>query len=264
MPILRDPEPYPECDILFTESTYGDRNHAPASDMSEALAVEIDRIVKTKGKVIIPAFSVGRTQNILYYLRVLRHQNRIPSIPVFVDSPLSTRASRVDEETLALLQGNDSPLAFSDLEYVASVDDSKALNKMEGPAIILSASGMCESGRILHHLKSTIEDKRNTILLVGFMARNTLGRRLVDREGSVRIFGKTYDRRARISRMNGFSAHGDRNDLIASADHLKGRLKTIYLIHGEPRQTNALKEALLEAGHTDIRCAKFGATEKLI
>ena len=272
MPILRDPEPYPECDILFTESTYGDRVHAPASDMAEALAVEIDRIIKSKGKVVIPAFSVGRTQNILYYLRLLRHEGRIPSIPIFVDSPLSTKASRVygehpecfDEETLALLEGHDSPLAFDDLEYVASVDESKALNRMEGPAVILSASGMCESGRILHHFKSTIEDERNTILLVGFMARNTLGRRLVEREKNVRIFGKEYDIHARVSRMNGFSAHGDQKDLVDSVAHLKGRVKTIFLVHGEPRQSRALKEALEAAGHVDVRCARYGATDRLV
>lgn len=272
MPILRDPTPYPPCDILFTESTYGDRSHRAASRMGEDIAVEIDRIVETKGKVIIPAFSVGRTQNILYDLRVLRRKGRIPSIPIFVDSPLSTKASRVygehpecfDEKTLSLLQGQDSPLAFAELDYVASVDESKALNRMEGPAVILSASGMCESGRILHHLKSTVEDERNTILLVGFMARHTLGRRLVEREKDIRIFGKTYELKARVARMNGFSAHADREDLLRSVEHLKGTLKTIYLVHGEPRQSNALAESLRAEGHSDVRLAKYGATDELI
>ncbi len=195
MPILRDPEPYPECDWLLTESTYGGRIHDPTGDMPGQLEKVVREVIDSAGRLIIPAFSVGRTQNIVYYLHELVTAGRLPRLPVFIDSPLSLRATRVymdhpecfDEDTTSFLADPDGR-RFDYIRYTESVEESKAINEAKGPMIVISASGMCESGRILHHLKHGIEDERNTVLIVGWMGEHTLGRRLKEKANCIHGF----------------------------------------------------------------------------
>jgi metallo-beta-lactamase family protein len=265
MPILRDPEPYPECDVLLTESTYGDRVHEPVADMQGRLEMVVKETIERGGRLVIPAFSVGRTQNILYHLNALQLEGRLPEIPVFVDSPLSAKASKVyrdhpecfDEETLDILERGANPLDFPGLRYIESVEESKALNDFRDPCVILSASGMCEAGRILHHLIHSVERPEDAVLVVGWMAHNTLGRRLVEGENRLRIYGRTYERRCRVLRMNGFSAHADRVGLLRSVRPLKDKVQTVILVHGERRQSEPLKEALIDEGFDDVRIAEL-------
>ena len=271
MPILRNPTPYPECDVVFTESTYGNRVHEPPSDMETRLAELVHDAVRRRSKLLIPAFAVGRTQNILYFLHKLRLNGTIPYVEVYVDSPLAHRATRVyaehpecfDEATLDFLRAQTNPFRFEGLRFVQSVEESKALNEHPGPCVIFSASGMCESGRVLHHLKHTVEEERHTILIVGWMAPHTLGRRLVEGARRVKIFRDEYDVRSRVVKLNGFSAHADREDLVASLAHLKGRAVPVYLIHGERKQSEPLRERLLEEGHPDVRIAELFSEARL-
>jgi len=255
LPILRDPAPLGRADYLFMESTYGDRVHAPIQAMDDQLAEIIGDTVKKKGKVIIPAFAVGRTQEIVYALHKLYLAGRIPDLPIFVDSPLAVNITEVfkmhpecyDEETRRFVEDNGPVFTFSTLRYVESRDDSIKLNSVKEPCIIISASGMCESGRILHHLKNNVSDERNTILIVGFQAQHTLGRRLVERRPRVKILGVERDLYARVVVMNGFSAHGDKNDLEAYARGAKGA-RRVFLVHGEPAQQAPLAELLRRDG----------------
>jgi metallo-beta-lactamase family protein len=255
LPILRDPAPIDRADYLFMESTYGDRVHAPIKAMEDQLADIVNDTVKKRGKVIIPAFAVGRTQEIVYSLHKLHIAGRIPPLPIFVDSPLAVNVTDVfkihpecyDEETRAFVENNGPVFTFKGLRYIEDKNDSIALNNIKEPCIIVSASGMAESGRILHHLKNNVSDDKNTILVVGFMAQHTLGRRLVERRPKVRILGVERDLYARVVVMNGFSAHGDKNDLMAYAASAKGA-RRVFLIHGEPDQQLPLIDALKQQG----------------
>jgi metallo-beta-lactamase family protein len=237
------------------ESTYGDRVHAPIHAMEDQLAQVITDTVAKQGKVIIPAFAVGRTQEIIYSLHKLHIAKRIPEVPIFVDSPLAVNITTVfkmhsecyDEETRKFVDENGPVFTFSSLKYIEDRAESIKLNSLSGPAIIVSASGMCESGRILHHLKNNVESEHNTILIVGFQAQHTLGRRLVERRPRVRILGVERDVFARVVVMNGFSAHGDRNDLVSYAHGAKGA-RRVFLIHGEPAQQDPLVELLRKDG----------------
>ncbi len=255
LPILRDPAPLDRADYLFMESTYGDRVHAPITAMEDQLAEVVQTTVQKRGKVIVPAFAVGRTQEIVYALHKLYLQKRIPDLPIFVDSPLAVNVTSVfkahpecyDAETRAFVEENGPPFTFSTLRYIENKDDSIKLNGIKEPCIIISASGMCESGRVLHHLKNNVSDERNTILIVGFQAQHTLGRRLVERRPKVRILGVERDLYARVVVMNGFSAHGDKNDLEAYARGARGS-RRVFLIHGEPEQQAPLMELLKKDG----------------
>lgn len=255
LPILRDPAPLDRADYLFMESTYGDRVHAPIADMEDQLAEVVQSTVAKKGKVIVPAFAVGRTQEIIYALHKLFLAGRIPDVPVFVDSPLAVNVTTVfrahpecyDAETRAFVEANGPAFTFSTLRYIENKDDSIKLNGLREPAIIVSASGMCESGRILHHLKNNVDDERNTILIVGFMAQHTLGRRLVERRPRVKILGVERDLYARVVVMNGFSAHADKNDLVAYAGGARGA-RRVFLVHGEPEQQAPLIDVLKKQG----------------
>jgi metallo-beta-lactamase family protein len=258
-PILRDPVIPRGVNILITESTYGDRLHGPQGENRERLRAVVNRAYKRGGKVIIPAFSVGRTQNIIYALHQLLERNEIPRLPVFVDSPLSVSATEVfllhpecyDQETRQFLLDTDSrnPFSFPGIRYVREVEESKKINTLPGPAIIISASGMCESGRILHHLKNNIENPRNTVAIVGWQAPYTLGRRLVEKQERVKIFGEEYVRRADIEIINGFSAHADRNELLDWFRQVQNPdLEHVFVVHGEGQAPLALAEAILERG----------------
>ena len=255
LPILRDPAALDRADYLFMESTYGDRVHAPIHEMDDQLAQVVNDTVKRRGKVIIPAFAVGRTQEIVYSLHKLFLAGRIPDLPIFVDSPLAVNVTDVfkrhaecyDAETRKFVEDNGPVFTFSTLRYIEDRNDSIALNSIKEPCIIVSASGMCESGRILHHLKNNVSDDRNTILVVGFMAQHTLGRRLVERRPRVKILGVERDLYAHVVIMNGFSAHADQHDLVAYAAGAKGA-RRVFLIHGEPSQQAPLIELLRKGG----------------
>lgn len=258
-PILRDPQPVKDVDYFITESTYGDRLHDPIEMTDQALRKVIVDTYQRGGKVIIPAFSVGRTQDLVYALHRLTEAKRIPDLPIFVDSPLSVNVTEVfrlhpecyDEETQEFLAAGKrrDPFGFHRLTYVRAVEKSKDLNFLREPAIIISASGMCEAGRILHHLKNNIEDPRNTVLIVGWQAPHTLGRRLVERRPVVKIFGEEYNLKARVETINGFSAHADRNDLLNYVQQIGlDSLRTAFVVHGEESSSLALADGLQEQG----------------
>ncbi len=273
MPLLRDPQPLRDLDALIMESTYGDRLHCPAGDVEEELASTIREVAASGGRIIIPAFAVGRTQAIVYELHKLFDQNRIPDIPVFVDSPLAANATEVfrlhpecfDRQTYRIfLQDNRDPFGFDRLTYVRTVEESKKLNNLKYPHIVISASGMAEGGRVLHHLRNSIDDHRNLILLVGYAARETLARRLMDGEKIVRIFGEEYPVRCKVKVMDAFSAHADRRELL---DYLAfnppERLKRIFLVHGEPDQALPLRDALRSKGYAEVLVPEPGAVFSL-
>ncbi len=263
MPILRDPSPIHDVDYLIIESTYGNRQHESPAEAQAALRRVVAETYRRGGKVIIPAFSVGRTQEIVYTLHRLIETRQIPELPIFVDSPLSVNVTEVfrlhpecyDEETarFILSDRHPDPFGFKRLRYIRDVEDSKELHFLREPAIIISASGMCEAGRILHHLKNNIEDSRNTILIVGWQAPDTLGRKLVEHWEKVRIFGEEYQVKAEVEVINGYSAHADRGELLDYVRPLhSGRLKQVFVVHGEEEASLALADGLRELGVPDV------------
>jgi metallo-beta-lactamase family protein len=270
MPILRDPELIDDADVLITESTYGDRLHKPIGAMEEELGDVLERTYKRGGKVIIPSFALERAQEILYAIRALRKQGRMPPMPIYVDSPLTVKITDIfklhpecyDAETRALIQGKDSPFDFETLSYVTDTEESKARDMSNEPAIIISASGMCEGGRVVHHLKATIEDKKNTVCIVGFQAQHTLGRRIVERRQRVRIYGVERDLRAEVVVLNGFSAHADQKDLVEYAQGLgaRGALRHVALVHGEPKAQESLREKLHSVGIENVQSPAPGTS----
>lgn len=260
MPLLRDPilPGGHGVDVLMMECTYGDRPHDNIQKAFEEFESIIIKTIQRGGKVIIPAFSVGRTQMLVYYLNVMIKNGNIPSIPVFVDSPLAVSASDIyrrhpecfDSETWEFISEHRSPvLDFDSLTYTRSVDESKALNDRKDPMIIISASGMVEAGRILHHVKNNIHDERNTILIVSWQAPHTLGRRLADREREVKIFGESYYRRAQVETINGLSAHAGLNLLVEYASSVAGEAQKIILVHGEEPAAAKLQAKLKDVSN---------------
>jgi len=270
LPILRDPQPIPQTDVLITETTYGNRLHAALQTIEEDLAVIVNEVAEKGGKLIIPAFALERTQELLYHLHILKTKNKIPSIPMYVDSPLAGNVTEVfrshmecfDKKTAeTFLKHGDNPFGFGELQYTRSAEDSKALNEKPGPMIIISASGMCEHGRVLHHLKNNVEDPSSTVLIVGYQAAHTLGRKLVEGEKEVRIFGDTYKVNSNVYVMDAFSGHADRSDLLDYISKVEG-LKQLYLVHGETVQREAFKKALVDNGYgeNDIFMPELGQT----
>jgi metallo-beta-lactamase family protein len=270
-PILRDPAPVPECDTLLCESTYGGKAHPPTGLLAETLGEVVRRTADRGGKLLVPAFSLGRTQTLVYFLHQLVRSGRLAPLPVFVDSPLAAAATEVfrlhpecfDEETALLLE--DDPDLFGEklVRYVTSVEESKQLNGRRGPCVIIAASGMCESGRILHHLKHNVEDARNTVLIVGFQAPDTLGRRLVEKRPEVRIFDRPYQCNAEVVVMNGFSSHADQNELLEDLRPLAGKTRQVCLVHGEPGPAESLRQALLGRGFAEVIVPQRGQTVAL-
>ena len=255
MPIIRDPVPPTEADVLITESTYGDRLHDKEDDVKSRLADVIQRTRARGGKVLIPAFSLGRTQTVVYHLHQLFHERGL-SLPIFVDSPLSANVTDVfrrhaecyDPETLAFLEKDQDPFGFERLTYVRELEESKALNDLLIPCIIISASGMMESGRVLHHLKHIAPDRRNSILVVGFMAENTLGRRVEQGVDTIKLFGEEFPLRAEVSTISGLSGHADRDELLDFLGHLRKPPAHTFVVHGEEAQALAFAEHLREKG----------------
>lgn len=260
LPILRDPQPLPPTDFLMIESTYGNRFHESILNAGKHLEETINKTAERGGKIIIPAFSVERTQEVVYHLNILWQKKLIPDLPIYVDSPLSGHVTEVfmnhpecfDKATNdEFIKNRKNPFGFGKLQYTHTVDESRALNNLQGPAIIISASGMCENGRILHHLKNNIEDPKNTIMLVGYMAKGTLGRKILEKQEIVNIFGEPHHVRADVVVMDAFSGHADRSDLLAYISKVEG-LKKIFLVHGEEDQSEPFKQFLKESGFADV------------
>ena len=258
LPILRDPQVVENVDFLVMESTYGDRLHETLDQAKESLRKAAQTTRERGGKLLIPCFAVGRTQEIVYRLHQLWEENTLAPMDMCVDSPLAVNVTEVfrlhpecfDAEILDLMlrEHNRDPFGFGRLRYIRSVEESKGLNDRRQPAIIISASGMCESGRILHHLKNNIEDPRSMVLFVGFQAENTLGRKLVDGQDAVTIFGEPFRVRAEVRRADGYSAHADQAELVSWANRIreKSALKRVYLVHGEEASCVALAKVLSE------------------
>lgn len=273
LPILRDPVLPEDVDYLVMECTYGDTSHDPPEKAYEDLKAVIRRTVERGGKAIIPAFAVGRTQTLVYYLHQMIEALEIPRIPVFVDSPLAVSVTEIfqkhpecfDQETREFMSNDPDgqALGFDLLTYTHSVEESKAINDKRGPLVIISASGMAETGRILHHLRNNIEDSRNTILITSWMAPYTLGRRLVEGERLVRIFGEEFPVRAEVAAINGLSAHAGQDFLLTYAAAVRGRARGIFLVHGEPRAAAVFQQKLAEAGFAQVWYPKLGESFEL-
>jgi metallo-beta-lactamase family protein len=243
------------------ESTYGDKPHRDPDAAYQEFREVVKRTIDRNGKIIIPSFAVGRTQELVYFLNEMVNEEFIRHIPVFVDSPLAVNATEIfekhpecfDKETHDFIREHRHPaLEFKGLTYIHSVDESKALNERHDPMIIISASGMAEAGRILHHLRNNIEDPRNTILIVGWQAPYTLGRRLAEREKHVKIFGEAFTRRADVETIGGLSAHAGQNMLVEYALTVKERVKKVFLVHGEEKGALPLREKLAEQGLSHV------------
>jgi len=251
LPILRDPVVPKDIDYLILESTYGGRLHSPIDEAKSKLKEVVNRTAARRGKILIPSFTLERAQELIYFLNELLKEKAIPALPIYVDSPLAVGITEVfkshqdymDKETLQSINRGNNPFEFLNLKFIRGQQESKALNNDRRPMIIIAGSGMCESGRILHHLKNNIEDSRSTILVVGYMARNTLGKRIVDKIPFVRIFGVEYELNAEVVVINSFSGHADKKELVDFASGCLP-LKRIFLVHGDERETAALKDEL--------------------
>lgn len=272
IPIIRDPAPPTQgCDVLIMESTYGHRSHPPYPDSERELERIVNETYRRGGCLLIPAFAVGRTQQLVYALHKLYLNRDIPDLPIFVDSPLATRVTDIfrlhpesyDREIREfILKGNhDNPFGFDTLRYTQSVGESKELNFLREPAIIISASGMMEGGRILHHLRNRVGDPRNTILVTGWQAPNTLGRKIVEGEEAIKIFGEEFALKARVEVLTGFSGHADREGLLAWAGAMERKPAVTFLVHGEAEATAPLGAALNEQlGFTRVEIPEMRQT----
>jgi metallo-beta-lactamase family protein len=255
-PLLNDPTPLPHADILIMESTYGDRVHKPDGDTNGELRDLINTTAQRGGKIIVPAFAVGRTQELVWRIQQLSRAGEIPAdLPIIIDSPLAidvtgvyrTHAGLFDAETRQFIENHNGErdlFGFGRLRYTRSVEKSKELNHLPGPAVIISASGMAEAGRILHHLRNNVEDRRNTVIIVGWTAPHTLGRRLAEGQQTVNIFGQPHRVRAQIATLNGLSAHADRNELLAWAGQFRQPPAHTFLVHGDEAPALALAQSL--------------------
>ncbi|HEX3160928.1 MAG TPA: MBL fold metallo-hydrolase, partial [Gemmatimonadaceae bacterium] len=267
--IIRDPVPPEDADVVIMESTYGNRDHESVDGAREHLARVVRETAQRGGKVLIPAFAVGRTQELVYDLHELAHAGQIPAIPIYIDSPLATNATTVFEmhpevfdHTEDLVQKVNKLFRFELVHYTADVEESKALNQRQGPMVIIAASGMAESGRILHHLRHGAADQRNTILVVGFMAEHTLGRRIVERRDVIKVFGDEIPLRAKVEVLNGYSAHADRTELQHWLERVRAtspRLQQVYLVHGEPQAQDELAPTIA-AMNLSVSCPTPGTT----
>ena len=254
LPIMRDPFQYEHADYVLIESTYGDRVHEDVADIPGELERVINETHKAGGNVVIPSFALERTQELLYHLNNLLNEDRIPHLVAFVDSPMAIKVTEVfkkhpelfDEETMAQVRAGDKPCDFPGLTMSQTVDQSKSINHIKGTAIIIAGSGMCTGGRIKHHLKNNIDRPESTILFVGYQAVGTLGRIILDKPESVRIFGEEHLIKARIERISGFSAHADQNELFRWISSIKEPPRKVFITHGEESQATAFQEFLTD------------------
>jgi metallo-beta-lactamase family protein len=271
-PILRDPIPMPEADYVICESTYGDREHEAApNEIEHFLKIVLHTCIEKKGKLIIPAFSVGRTQEIVYMLSQLHHAGRLPKIPVYVDSPLAVNATQVfeshpecmDEDIHRFMTGSDDPFGFNDLFYIRAADASKKLNDIGKPCIIIAASGMMNAGRIVHHTLNNIENPHNTFLIVGYCTPNTIGGQLRDGAKSIHVMGQYKQVIAQVEIMDSFSAHGDRVEMLDYLQNQKGSVKKIFLVHGTIDRQEKWRDYLIANGFKDIDIPSLGDVVEL-
>jgi metallo-beta-lactamase family protein len=260
LPIIRDPESLPPVDYLIMESTYGDRLHQSDEPVKHKLADTINRTYRRGGRIVVPAFAVGRTQQLILLMHELMKEKLVPAMPIFVDSPLAVNVTEVfrkhttyyDHETAKFLQDGDDPFGFYRLRYIRDVKDSKALNDLRGPYMVISASGMCEAGRILHHLRNNIGDPRNTVLITGFQGENTLGRKIVEKQPEVNIFGEPYRLRAEVVKINELSGHADQQELIHWMKPLMKTVKKVFLVHGEPVPQQVLANVIRNTYNVEV------------
>ncbi len=267
-PILRDPQPFRQCDILISESTYGDRLHPKIADSeAELLEIVTDTCVNKRGKLIIPAFSVDRTQELIYSLDKLANEGKLPNIKVFVDSPLSVKATQVirkheecyNEEFVNYIHADPDPFGFKNLTYITEVEQSKALNSIKEPCIIISASGMAEAGRVKHHIFNNLENPNNTILMVGYCTPESLGGRLKSGEQMVYIFGEQKQVKARVCSLDYYSSHADYEEIFTFFKcQNKQKIKQLFLVHGEKEVQDVFKTKLVTKGYHHIQIPAFG------
>jgi len=272
-PILRIPQPFRQCDILICESTYGDRLHPSHHDhCCELLEIVKETCVTNKGKLIIPAFSVDRTQEIIYELDQAANDGTLPNIKVYVDSPLSVKATAImrkheecfNDEFMAYVNKDPEPFNFKNLTYITDVEKSKALNESSEPCIIISASGMADAGRIKHHIKNNINSPKNTILLVGYCTPESLGGKLKSGAKKVRIFGDEFDVEAKVSVMDSYSAHADYSEIFKFLEcQKKERIHKIFLVHGELETIKSFKEKFVKIGYKNIEIPELGQVFQL-
>lgn len=268
LPLLNDPALIDNgCDVLITESTYGNRVHPSADDIKEELLRILKEAVAIEGKVVIPAFSLGRTQVLVYFLNQLFNEGRLPHIPVFVDSPLSSKITQVhrhyqnimDSEVQEGRRSDNDPFGFRGLTYIASSQESRALNDKKGPFVVIASSGMCESGRVIHHLRHAIGSEQNTVVLIGFQAAYTLGRRLQERQPRIRIFDREINLRAKVEVLSGLSAHADAEDFRWWFGHLAkhGGIGKAFIVHGESESATAVAQLLHDQCNEDPVIPQF-------
>jgi metallo-beta-lactamase family protein len=245
-PIVQDPTFFQQADYILIESTYGDRVHQGKEDTKKMIAEVINSTKQAGGNIIIPSFALERSQELLYYINELLLEGKIPHLKVFLDSPMAANITKVfqkhrelfDEKMVEHVRHNESPFDFPGLKITGTSDESKAINHIKGTVIIIAGSGMCTGGRIKHHLVNNITSPQNTIMFVGYQAVGTLGRQIVDGKKEVRILGQEYPVKARIARINGFSAHADRDELFKWLSELKKPPRKLFIVHGEPESAN--------------------------
>jgi len=260
LPILRDPVQIKDIDYLILESTYGNHLHDDFGTTSDKLASIINKTSQRGGKILVPAFALERTQELIYLLHLLEKEGRIPKFQVYVDSPLAVNITEIfklhpecfDKETKALLEKEEDPFGLKRITYITESEDSKKLNNLQESCMIIAGSGMCEGGRILHHLKNNIEDPKNTILVVGYMAENTLGRKIAEKYPRVKILGEEYSLKSKVVSLHSFSAHADKNELLQYVEQAKKNLRGVFLVHGEEKESQALKGSIEELGVQNV------------
>ena len=270
-PIIRDPDRPEASEYLILESTYGGRFHKSNQHVAEKLAGVVNRTAGRGGRIIVPAFAVGRTQQLVFLFHQLANERRIPNIPIFVDSPLAVNVTEVfrdhpecfDEETRQYLRNHEDPFGFRRLQYIRDAEESKKLNDLAGPFVVISASGMCEQGRILHHLRNNLEDPRSTVLITGFQAVDTLGRKLIEKWPEVRVFGEPMQVRAEIASLDELSGHADHGELMRWIEPLVASLRRVFLVHGEPEQAEALAASLRKEHKLDVSVPAPGQSFQL-
>ncbi len=267
LPILKDPEKLPDADFLICESTYGGRLHDKIEGTEAKLADVIRRAYARNGKIIVPAFSLERTQELVYAIHKIFEKSLAPRIPIYVDSPLSVNATEIfrkhpecfDKETVEFMNKYEDPFGFNKLTYINDVEDSKRLNDKAGPLMIISASGMAETGRILHHLANNIENENNIIMMVGYCAEHTLGKKIIEKQPELKIFGEEYRLKAEVVVMNSLSAHADSDELTNYCSHFdKEKMKDIFIVHGDFDQQQKFAARLKQAGFKKITIPQRG------
>jgi metallo-beta-lactamase family protein len=264
LPIIKDPEAAPAAEYLIMESTYGNRLHQPLGPVKKKLANLVNRTAQRGGHIVMPAFAVGRTQQVVLLLHELIAERAIPDIPIFVDSPLAVNVTDVfrkheeewDDGARAFADLHEDPFGWKRLRYIRTVEESKTLNGLHMPFIVIAASGMCEAGRVLHHLKNSVEDPKNLVLITGFQAQNTLGRAIVERQPEVRIFGEPMRLRAEVDSIGELSGHADQRELLEWMAPVVPTLKKVFLVHGEPDAQQALKVEIEKMYKLEVVCPK--------